>query len=222
MSRKRTRSKKLLRIFQYKSHAQPGSPNAIEDLATRLRRATTFLSEYPYETQKTAARIYDLSERTLNSYLKRPKNQRDAEYRKGVDSRKAERERKRIIRKRFAASLIIEDDDIILIPILDSKEIWWMQQPLERQILRPRKKGIPRPTLSQLELSFDNDDLIITTDTVKDPSLKQDVIPFLSINIDSDSFNSNSSKDSNDSLRKSNISSNDTILNVSEEDVVVD
>ncbi|EKD12102.1 hypothetical protein MBM_09739 [Drepanopeziza brunnea f. sp. 'multigermtubi' MB_m1] len=34
MGRKRTRSKKPSRIFQYKSHAQPGSPNAIEDLAT--------------------------------------------------------------------------------------------------------------------------------------------------------------------------------------------
>ncbi|EKD16230.1 transposase [Drepanopeziza brunnea f. sp. 'multigermtubi' MB_m1] len=64
MGRKRTRSKKPSRIFQYKSHAQPSSPNAIEDLATRLQRATTFLSEYPQETQKTAARIYDLTQDT--------------------------------------------------------------------------------------------------------------------------------------------------------------
>ncbi|EKD16229.1 hypothetical protein MBM_05523 [Drepanopeziza brunnea f. sp. 'multigermtubi' MB_m1] len=150
----------------------------------------------------------------------------------GVESRKAERERKRTIRERLAASLIIKDDDLILIPILDSEEIWWMQQPLERQILRPRKKGIPRPTLSQPEPFLGNDNLMIITDTTGDLSLKQDIIPFLSINIDSDGFNSDSSRDSNDSLRKvgdesnsnenndrwSDISSDDTILNVSEDE----
>ncbi|EKD15240.1 hypothetical protein MBM_06456 [Drepanopeziza brunnea f. sp. 'multigermtubi' MB_m1] len=160
------------------------------------------------------------------------REERDAEYRKGVESRKAERERKRTIRERFAASLIIEDDDSILIPILDSEEIWWMQQPLERQILRPCKKGILRPTLSQLEPFFGNDNLMIITDTTGDLSLKQDIISFLSINIDSDGFNSDSSGDLNDSLRKvgdeSNsdenndrwldISSDDTILDVSEDE----
>lgn len=49
----------------------PGSPNAIDDLKTRLAKTKAFLWEHPREEQATAAHIYNIHPTTLNSLLKR-------------------------------------------------------------------------------------------------------------------------------------------------------
>ena len=55
------------------------------------------------------------------------REERDIEYRKGVDARAAERTRKRILRERLANGMIVEDSDPLLVPIPDTEEIWWSQ-----------------------------------------------------------------------------------------------
>jgi hypothetical protein len=134
------------------------------------------------------------------------REERDIEYRKGVDARATERTRKRILRERLANGIIIEDSNPLLVPVPDTEEIWWSQQPLERQVTRRRKRGIPKLELPSSAPVLGDDDLTITIDTDGDKELQLDYlhIPPLvgDLGIDSDSFNSDSSGDSDDSLCK--------------------
>jgi hypothetical protein len=49
----------------------------------------------------------------------------DIEYRKGVESRKAERVRKGQLRELFVKGQVIEEGDPLLIQVPNTEAIWW-------------------------------------------------------------------------------------------------
>ncbi|KAE8440328.1 hypothetical protein EG329_008673 [Mollisiaceae sp. DMI_Dod_QoI] len=127
---------------------------------------------------------------------------RDKAYRDGVDSRAKERERKREIKNRLSQGLEIQENDPLLIAIPDLEEIWWAEQPPERQAMRKVKRGARRPALPPLP-PHQEEDVEIIIDTQGDSELQQDFLPFPGMpELESDGFNSDSSGDSDDSLAR--------------------
>ncbi|KAE8442132.1 hypothetical protein EG329_003783 [Mollisiaceae sp. DMI_Dod_QoI] len=95
---------------------------------------------------------------------------RDKAYRDGVDSRAKERERKREIKNRLSQGLEIQENDPLFIAIPDLEEIWWAEQPLERQAIRKVKRGARRPGLPPIP-PHQEEDVEIIIDTQGDPEL---------------------------------------------------
>jgi hypothetical protein len=107
------------------------------------------------------------------------RDERDTEYRKGVEAREAERVRKRTLKAKLLNGEVIEEGDPILVPIPDTKDIWWSNQPLERQVLRKRKRGVPCLIIpSHTSVIQGDNDTTIITDTNGDASLLDDVMLF--------------------------------------------
>jgi hypothetical protein len=75
---------------------------------------------------------------------------------------------------------VIEEGDPLLIQVLDTEVIWWSQQPLERQVLRKRKRGVPRPVIpAGVTLYLDEDqEVSFITDTIGDVSLLDSIMLF--------------------------------------------
>ena len=76
---------------------------------------------------------------------------------------------------------MIKEGDPLLIQVPDTEAIWWSQQPLERQVLRKRKRGVPRPVIpASATLHLDEDqEVSFITDTIGDISLLDSIILFL-------------------------------------------
>jgi hypothetical protein len=113
-------------------------------------------------------------ERNINRVWRKD---RDFAYRQGVEATKQERDQKREIRNRLAKGMIIKQSDPILVPVVDLEEVWWSQQPPERQVLRKQKRGVPKLKLSP-RLVHQEDDTELIIDTEGDIKLRQDFLPF--------------------------------------------
>ena len=95
-------------------------------------------------TLEEAQRLKDIDKaKTVNKLINQQqrivdrlwRTDRDIEYRKGVESRGAERIRKRQLKELFIKRQVIEEGNPLLIQIPDTKVIQWSQQPPERQVL---------------------------------------------------------------------------------------
>jgi hypothetical protein len=131
------------------------------------------------------------------------REERDREYRKGVIARENERQRKRELKLRQASGVYISPYDVISIPIADTEAIWWSQQPPERQALRARKRGVPKPAVPGPAIN-NTGDITIITDTQGDLELARDFLQFPDMPDIEDFYcgsgGESSSDDSDDSL----------------------
>lgn len=106
------------------------------------------------------------AKRSKRALAKAWRYERDLKKREGVQARKEERERIRKVKE-----LLVSKQDVppeLLIPIIDPQKIWEAEQAeLAQQEEREKQKR-----------KQDEEEVIIITDTVGDPDLQQDYMPF--------------------------------------------
>ena len=102
---------------------------------------------------------------------------------------------------------MIKEGDPLLIPIPNTEEIWWSNQPLERQVTRKRKRGVPRPVIpaGATVILGEEEEVTFITNTTGDARLLDDVMLFPNPRESDSKVNStsNSNEGSDDDSNKS-------------------